>query len=140
MLLAAKQGHADIVRLLLDSDAHPLVRCARTGVVSVSVCSPRFGRTRGARHCLRNCADASWAAHTGHSALSLAVTGSHWNIADLLLRAGARVDAPLSSTLIAMLGLDNDMTVQDYAQDLGKGELLRNCVAGCPGTESCRLP
>ena len=42
MLLAAKEGHANIVRILLGHDAHPLVRCRRTGACPrlVALASP----------------------------------------------------------------------------------------------------
>jgi hypothetical protein len=57
--------------------------------------------------------------------------GSHWGVAELLVGAGARVDIPLSSTLTRMLGLEDEMTLLDYADDEGKGRMLRSLVARC---------
>jgi hypothetical protein len=61
--------------------------------------------------------------------LSLAVEGSHWDVARLILGKGARADVALDARLTRVLAIEDKMTLLDYAEQEGKGRVLRELIA-----------
>lgn len=60
--------------------------------------------------------------------MSLAVEGSHWDVARVLLGAGARADEELNARLARVLGVEGKMTLLDYADEEGKGREVRELI------------
>lgn len=92
LMWAAAENHADVVRALVQAGADIMAR-SKEGVFTSFLFAVRGGQIDAARVLIESGADVNQTLPDGTSALVLAATNAHWELAAVLLEKGANPNA-----------------------------------------------